>query len=209
VEVADVVNWANTEGATDIRNWIKKQSAPSVCKAAAPPEDLIPDEVKRNEIDNPKIAKPLTTGLAPVLKLFNCENNDGLLLYKGGRRFAGTLNGGKIAVSANQEFYSWPDTPDKRVLGGLRVILAREIFNQMLPPDNRLRTLKMDYLAALASLEIDNNPDILAGARNDIINNNNLGQTKYYPLGLLGAITEDLRLTELFRAASQEWSKRK
>jgi hypothetical protein len=41
--------------------------------------------------------------LAPVLKLFNCENNDGPFLYKGGRRFAGALELRALFRAASQE----------------------------------------------------------------------------------------------------------
>jgi hypothetical protein len=208
-KAADYVNWANAEGAIDVRNWIKKQPPPSVCKAVAPPENRIPDTVKRNLIDDPKLTKRLMDGLAPVLKLFNCENSDGLLLYKGSRNFAGTLEGGKIALTADKEYYSLPYESDRGKLGILRLILAREMFNQILPVESwrSRRALKLDCLAALASLELDNNPEILALSRNDIINNNT-GQTEYYPIGLLGGLDEYMGLSDLFVAVRREWDER-
>lgn len=212
VTVADIVNWANAEGASDVRNWIKKHPAPPICIAPAPPDDAIPDEVKRNEVDNAEIAQSLTDGLTPVLKLFGCEKYNGLILYKGTTKYAGTLKGGRIAVTADKAYYSTPFKPDEATLRILRIFLAREVFNQILP-DEKLgsgsRALKMDYLAALASLEIDNDAKILGQATLDVIHRANRQPSEYFPMSVYGGVTEHNLLPDLFAAIRQEWEKRK
>jgi len=212
VTVADIVNWANADGASDVRNWIKNHPAPPICIAPAPPDDAIPDEVKRNEVDNAEIAQSLTDGLTPVLKLFGCEKYNGLILYKGATKYAGTLKGGRIAVTADKAYYSKPFKPDEGTLRILRIFLAREVFNQILP-DEKLgsgsRALKMDYLAALASLEIDNDPKILGQATLDVIHRANRQPSEYFPMSVYGGVTEHNLLPDLFAAIRQEWEKRK
>jgi hypothetical protein len=67
----------------------------------------------------------------------------------------------------------------------------------------------MDYLAALASLEIDNDPKILGQATLDIIHRANRQPSEYFPMSVYGGVTEHNLLPDLFAAIRQEWEKRK
>jgi hypothetical protein len=179
--VADVVNWAHKTQAVRIRDWLKSQPAPSVCTAPAVNRDALPDEVRYHEVDDPKTKERLLNALDPVLKLVGCQNAQGIVLYKGQNVYAFNLGNGQIAITPGALYFTNPP-PDERVfhpLAELRIFLALEVFGQIVPvekpgpglneADMRLRQeLKLNYLAALASLAIDRDPTILDRAALDI-----------------------------------------
>lgn len=174
--VDDVVKWARSSQAARIRSWLQKQSSPPVC--TAPPADpaSLPDEVRYHEVDDPKVKGRLLNAIDPVLKLVGCSDARGVSLYDGSRVYAFNLGDGRIAITPGRLY---PDgTPtDEQIFhpsAELRIFLAREVFRQIVPlekpgpglneADMRLREeLKLDYLAAVASLAVDHDPAILDG----------------------------------------------
>jgi hypothetical protein len=179
--VADVVNWAHKAQAGRIRDWLKSQPAPPVCKATAADRAALPDEVRYHEVGDPKVEERLRSALEPVLKLVGCTGTQGLVLYRGQNIYAFSLDHGQIAITPGALYFTDPP-PDERIihtLAELRIFLALEVFGQIVPvekpgpglneADMRLRQeLKLDYLAALTSLEIDRDPAILERAAQDI-----------------------------------------
>ena len=179
--VEDVVKWANEAGAATIKSWLQKQSQPAVCTASAIDRATLPDEVKYHDVDDPKAKERLLSALDPVLKLVGCSNKQGILLYKGSNVYSGNLDGGQIAITPGDSYFigSPPDEKIFHALAELRIFLAREVFRQMIPvekpnaglndADMRLRCdLKLNYLAGLASLAIDHDPNILDRVALDI-----------------------------------------
>jgi len=179
--VEDVVKWAHEADLKKLQVWVKSQSSPAICKASAIDRSKLPDEVKYHDVDDSSTRAKLTIALQPVLKLVGCVNTDGLVLYRGLNMYAGNLDGGWIAVTPGESYFTGTP-PDERIfheLGKLRIFFAREVFRQIVPIDppsaalNQAdmllrRDLKLDYLAGLASLEIDRGPDILDRAALDL-----------------------------------------
>ncbi len=172
--VEDVVNWARDAGASSLRSWLEKQPSPSICKAPLVDRATLPDEVRYHDVDDPKVRERLLSALDPVLKLVGCPNTQGVVLYQGLNVYAGSLDGGQIAITpGGLDFASSPsDEKIFHALAELRIFLAREIFRQMVPvekPNAGLnetdmllrRELKLTYLAVIASLMIDQDSTIL------------------------------------------------
>lgn len=179
--VTDVVNWAHKAQAGRIRDWLKSQPQPPVCKATAVDRAALPDEVRYHEVGAPKVEERLRNALDPVLKLVGCTGTQGLVLYRGQNIYAFSLDHDQIAITPGALYFIDPP-PDESIfhtLAELRVFLAREVFRQIVllekpgaglnEADMKLRAeLKIDYLAALVSLEIDHDPGILDRAAQDI-----------------------------------------
>ena len=179
--IEDVVNWVHKAQAAQIKNWLKSQPAPPICRASAVDRASLPDEVRYHEIGDPKIEERLRSALEPVLKLAGCSNAQGLVLYKGQNVYAFSLDNGQIAITPGALYFTSPPSDERIIhtLAELRIFLAREVFRQIVPlekpgaglneADMRLRQeLKLDYLAALTSLEIDRDPAILDRVALDI-----------------------------------------
>jgi hypothetical protein len=172
--VEDVVKWARDAGASSLKNWLAKQPSPAICKAPLVDRATLPDEVKYHDVDDPKVRERLLSALDPVLKLVGCPNTQGVVLYKGLNVYAGHLDGGQVAITPGGLYFAG-SPPDEKIfheLAELRIFLAREIFRQMVPiekPNAGLnetdmllrRELKLNYLAGIASLTIDQDPVIL------------------------------------------------
>lgn len=179
--VEDVVNWAHQSGAVSIRDWLKGQSPPPVCKAATIDRSTLPDEVRYHDVDDPKARERLMTALDPVLTMVGCSKVQGIVLYKGSNVYAGNLDGGQIAITPGDLYFagSPPNEGIFHSLAELRIFLAREIFRPIIPiekPGEGLnegdmtlrRELKLNYLAGLVSLTIDKDPAILDNVALDI-----------------------------------------
>lgn len=137
--------------------------------------------MKYHDVEDPRTREELIDSLKPVLALVGCQNTQGVILYKGSNIYAGNLEDGHIAITPGSLYFAGAP-PDERVfheLAKLRIFLAREIFRQLVRPeplaaghnnaDMVLRyELKLSYLAALASLTIDKNPNVLDRAALDI-----------------------------------------
>jgi hypothetical protein len=172
--VEDVVKWARDVGASNLKGWVEKQSAPAICKAPSVDRATLPDEVRYHDVDDPKVRERLLSALDPVLKLVGCSNTQGVVLYKGLNVYAGHLDGGQVAITPGGLYFAG-SPPDEKIfheLAQLRIFLAREIFRQIVPvekPNAGLnetdmllrRELKLTYLAGIASLTIDQDPVIL------------------------------------------------
>lgn len=212
--VDDVVNWAHHNGVASIKDWLQKQSRPPICNAPAVDRNSLPDEVKYHDVDDPKVKELLTNALEPVLKFVGCTNSQGVVLYKGENVYAGSLDGGLIAITPGALYFtgSPPDESIFHNLAELRIFLAREIFRQMVvveaPPeglnqaDMLLRhELKLNYLAGLVSLSIDKDPTILDRVALDI---DLYGRPPGAPSVTQGA--PDLRqIQHVFGAAKQDY----
>jgi hypothetical protein len=174
--VDDVVKWARGSQAARIRSWLQKQAPPLVCTMS--PADLasLPDEVRYHEVDDPKVKERLLNAIDPVLKLVGCSDARGVSLYDDSRVYAFNLGDGRIAITPGHLYYDGTSA-DEQIFHSsaeLRIFLAREVFRQLVPlekpgpglneADMRLREeLKLDYLAAIASLAVDHDPAILDG----------------------------------------------
>ncbi|MEA2206545.1 MAG: hypothetical protein QOE77_3321 [Blastocatellia bacterium] len=172
--VADVVKWAHEANSRKLQDWLKSQPSPAVCTVPAIDRNKLPDEVRYHDVDDSSTRAKLTIALQPVLKLVGCTNTNGVVLYRGLNMYAGSIDGGWIAITSGESYFT-AAAPDERIfheLGKLRIFFAREVFRQIVPidaPDTTLnqadmllrRDLKLSYLAALASLEIDRDPAIL------------------------------------------------
>jgi hypothetical protein len=172
--VADVVKWAHEANSKKLQVWLKSQPSPAVCKVPAIDRNKLPDEVRYHDVEDQATKEKLTFALQPILKLVGCPNADGIVLYRGLNMHAGNLDDGWIAITPG-EGYLVRTPPDESIfheLGKLRIFFAREVFRQIVPidaPDSTLnqadmllrRDLKLTYLAAFASLEIDRDPAIL------------------------------------------------
>lgn len=179
--VEDVVKWARDTGAQKLKSWLEKQSPPPICNAPSVERTSLPDEVKYHDVDDSKIKERLLSALEPVLKLVGCSNTQGVILYKGPNVYAGNLGGGQIAITPGALYFS-SAPPDERIfhnLAELRIFLAREIFRQMVPREKPgaglneadmllRRDLKLNYLAAITSLSLDNDPAMLDGVALDL-----------------------------------------
>lgn len=179
--VEDVVNWAHNTGAASIKQWLQEKYPPRICNT--PPIDpaKLPDAVRYHAVDDPETRERLKSALQPVLTFFGCQNTNGIVVYQGSNIYAGNLNDGQIAITPGGLYFAG-SPPDENVfheLAKLRIFLAREIFRQIVTPepstaelnnaDIALRhELKLNYLAALASLTIDKNPKVLDPAALDI-----------------------------------------
>jgi hypothetical protein len=121
------------------------------------------------------------SALDPLLKLVGCSNTQGVVVYEGLNVYAGSLDGGQIAITPRASYFagSPPDEKIFHALAELRIFLAREIFRQMTPlekPNVGLnetdmllrRELKLHYLTGMASLTIDHDPAILYGVALDL-----------------------------------------
>jgi hypothetical protein len=151
--------------------------------------------------------------LEPVLKLVGCLNSQGVVLYKGQNVYAGSLDGGLIAITPGALYFtgSPPDESIFHNLAELRIFFAREIFRQMIvvetpreglnQADMMLRhELKLNYLAGLVSLSIDKDPTILDRVALDI---DLYGKPPGIPSGNQGS--PDLRqIRDVFGAAKQD-----
>lgn len=214
--VADMLRWAHQAGASNLRSWFEKQPPPAVCKAPAVDRNQLPDEVKYHDVDDPKARERLLAGLDPVLKLIGCSNKDGIVLYKGDDIYAGSLDGGQIAITPGGLYFAG-SPPNENIfhdLTKLRIFLAREIFRQMVPlekPDSDLnqadmalrRELKLDYLAALVDLTVDKDPAVFDAAGLDLA-------TYGKPIGIVSGMqgTPSLQqIQDAFGAAKQEYQK--
>jgi len=179
--VQDVVTWAHQSGADKLTAWFQKQAAPPVCKVGQTDRATLPDEIKYHDVDDVNQRDRVLAGLEPVMKLIGCSNKDGLVLYKGLSIYASSLPDGHIAITPGSS-YLVSSVPQENIfhdLAKLRIVLAREIFRQMIPiekPSNGLndadmllqRELKLDYLAATVSLETDKDSSIFDAAALDI-----------------------------------------
>ena len=88
----------------------------------------MPDELKYHDVDDSSTKAKITIALLPVLKLVGCANTDGLVLYRGLNMYAGNLDGGWIAVTPGESYFTGAP-PDERIfheLGKLRIFFARE-----------------------------------------------------------------------------------
>jgi len=214
--VEDVVKWARDVGASSLKNWVGKQPAPAVCKASAVDRATLPDEVKYHDVDDPKVRERLLSALEPVLKLVGCSNTQGIVLYKGLSVYAGHLDSGQIAITPGNS-YLVGSPPDERIfhsLAELRIFLGREVFRQMVPvekPTSGLneidmllrRELKLNYLAGIASLTIDQNPEVLGRAALDL----DLYAT---PAGVMSGtqgVPSMNQIQDVFGAAKQDYGK--
>jgi Domain of unknown function (DUF4878) len=212
--IEDVVNWAHQSGANSIKDWSQKQSAPAICKAAAVDRNTLPDEVRYHDVDDPKTNERLVNALMPLITLVGCQTAQGIVLYKGPNIYAGNLDGGQIAITPGISYFSGspPDESIFHELAKLRIFFAREVFRQMIPvetpsqgfneADMRLRReLKLDYLAALASLAIDKDPKILDAVALDI-------DLYGKPVGIISGTqgTPSLQqIQDIFGAAKQDY----
>jgi hypothetical protein len=212
--VEDVVKWAREAGTSDIRSWFEKRPAPAICKAPPIDRNTLPDEVKYHDVDDAKARERLLSALDPVLKLIACSNREGVVLYKGLNVYAGTLDGGQIAITPGGLYFAG-SPPDERIfheLANLRILLAREVFRQIIrldkpnvelnEADMRLRRdLKLNYLAGLVSLTIDKDPTIFDAAALDIA-------TYAKPVGVVSGTqgTPSLQqIQDIFGAAKQDY----
>jgi len=212
--VDDVVNWVREKGVASIKDWLQKQARPPICNAPAVDRNSLPDEVRYHDVDDPKVKELLTNALEPVLKFVGCTNSQGVVLYKGQNVYAGSLDGGLIAITPGANYFtgSPPNESIFHNLAELRIFLAREIFRQMIfveTPSDGLnqadmmlrRELKLNYLAGLVSLTIDKDPTILDRAALDI---DLFGRPPGIPSGTQGA--PDLRqIQHVFGAAKQDY----
>src|SRR6266404_1125730 len=131
--VADVVNWAREAGVANIKSWSEKQPVPAICKAPPIDRNTLPDEIKYHEVDDAKTRERLLNAFDPVLKLIACSNKEGVVLYKGLNVYAGSLDGGQIAITPGGLYFAAPDESIFHELAKLRIFLAREIFRQIVP----------------------------------------------------------------------------
>jgi hypothetical protein len=177
----DVVKWAHEAGATDLKSWFQRQPAPAICRVGKIDRTTLPDEVRYHDVDDAKVRERLVNGLEPMINLIACSNNDGVVLYKGLRIYAGDLQDGHVAITPGAGYFgsSPPEESIFHELAKLRIFLAREIFRQMIAvekPQNGSndadmmlqRELKLNYLAAKVSLAIDKDPSIFDAAALDV-----------------------------------------
>jgi hypothetical protein len=211
--VEDVVKWARDTGASELKNWLEKQSLPPVCSAPSVDRNSLPDEVKYHDVDDPKTKKRLISALEPVLKLVGCSNSQGVVLYKGPNVYAGNLAGGQIAITPGSLYFigSPPDESIFHDLAELRIFLAREVFRRIVPieqpnaglneADTLLRhDLKLNYLAAVTSLSLDHDPAILDRVVLDL-------DLYAKPVGILSGtqgVPSSQQIQDVFGAAKQD-----
>jgi hypothetical protein len=124
--VEDVVKWAHENGATSIKTWLQKQSTPPICAAPAVDRTTLPDEVKYHDVDDPKARERLMTALDPVLTMVGCPKAQGVVLSKGPNVYAGSLDGGQIAITPGDLYFagSPPDESIFHKLAELRIFLS-------------------------------------------------------------------------------------
>jgi len=216
------VTWARRERAAELQGWLRRQQSPPVCRAGAADQGSLPDAVRYHLVDDPEKRRQLLAGLEPVLRLAGCPDAQGLVLYKGQSISAFSLTGNQIAVTPGAPYFSPNYTPDERIfhtLGILRLFLAREVFRQIVPVeepsagltagDVRMRhDLKVDYLAAMASLAVDNNPEILERAALDIDLYGNPKNAEDYSTGHVRSYPSLQQIKDVFGAARQDFKQR-
>jgi hypothetical protein len=177
----DVVKWAHDAGATDLKSWFRRQPAPAICKAGEIDRSTLPDEIRYHDVDDAKARERLVTGLEPVIKLIACSNNEGVVLYKGLTIYAGNLQDGHVAITPGAAYFGSapPEESIFHEIAKLRIVLAREIFRQMIAVEKPQsgsndadmmlqRELKLNYLAAMVSLAVDKDPSIFDAAALDL-----------------------------------------
>ena len=219
--VEAAVAWARREQAARLAGWLRRQPPPPICRAGAPDQSALPDSVRYHTVEDERARGQLLAGLAPVLRLVGCPDALGLVLYEGQTVSAFNLPGNQIAVTPDASYFSRHGAPDERTfrtLGILRVFLAREVFRQMIPveqpsdglsrSDMRLRhELKVNYLAAIASLSIDNDPAILDRAVLDVSLSGNPRTAEAYLSGRTQSEPTLQQIKGVFGAARQDFAR--
>jgi hypothetical protein len=184
-------------------------------------QTTLPDAVRYHLLDDSEKRRQILAGLEPVLLLVGCSDAQGLVLYKGQSIAAFSLPGNQIAITPDASYFSPSYTPDEHIfhpLGILRLFLAREIFKQLIPvgePSNgltvgdmRLRQeLKINYLAAIASLSIDNDPQILERAALDVSLYDNPKNVEDYTSGRTQSEPSLQQIQNVFGAAKQDFKR--
>jgi cold shock protein len=213
------VTWARGEKAAQLQSWLRRHSPPRVCKANAVDQTSLPDTIRYHLLDDSEKRRQIIAGLEPVLRLVGCSHAQGLALYKGQSTAAFSLPSNQIAITPDASYFSSSYTPDEHIfhpLGILRIFLAREIFKQLIPVeepgaglsvgDMRLRhDLKADYLASVASLTLDNDPEILERAALDIDLYGNPKTVDDYTTGRVHSYPSLQQIKDVFGAARQDF----
>lgn len=216
--VEAAVTWARREQTSQLQNWLRRQPSPPVCRASPVDQSSLPDAVRYHLVDDAEKRRQLLAGLEPIFRLVGCSNAQGLVLYKGQSTAAFSLPGNRIAITPDASYFSPSYMPDERIfhtLGSLRLFLAREIFKQLIPVedlgggltvgDMRLRQeLKVDYLAAVASLTVDNDPQILEQAALDVSLYGNPKTVEDYTSGRTQSEPTLQQIQDVFGAARQD-----
>ena len=217
--VEATVAWARGEQAAQLQSWLQRHQPPPVCSAVATDQSTLPDSVRYHTVEDERVRRQLVAGLEPVLRLVGCPDVQGLVLYKGQTVSASNLPNNQIAITPDASYFSRHGAPNERIfrtLGILRVFLAREVFKQMIPVeqpgegltlgDMRLRhELKVNYMAAIASLTIDNDSEILNRAALDISLNGNSKTVEDYTTGRTRSEPTLQQIQDVFGAARQDF----
>lgn len=216
--VGAAVTWARREHAAELQSWLRRQQPPAVCRADAAEQASLPDAVRYHLVDDPEKRRELLAGLEPVLRLAGCPGAQGLVLYKGQSTAAFSLPGGRIAITPDALYFSSypPDEHIFHTLGILRLFLAREVFKQIVPVeepgggltagDTRMRQeLKVNYLAAAASLTVDKSPEILERAALAIDLYGNAKNAEDYTSGRVRSYPSLRQIKDVFGAARQDF----
>jgi cold shock protein len=218
--VGAAVTWARRERAAELQSWLRRQPPPAVCRADAADQSSLPDAVRYHLVDDPEKRRQLLAGLEPVLRLAGCPGTQGLVLYKGQSAAAFSLPGSQIAITPDSSYFSSypPDEHIFHTLGILRLFLAREVFKQIVPVeepgggltagDARMRQeLKVDYLAAAASLTVDKSPEILERTALDIDLYGNSKSAEDYTSGRVRSYPSLQQIQDVFGAARQDFKR--
>ena len=219
--VESAVTWARQEQVAQLQSWLRRRSSPPVCRANAVDQSSLPDAIRYHLVDDAEKKRQLLSGLEPLLRLVGCSDAQGLVLYKGQNMAALNLSGNQIAITPDASYFSASYTPDERIfhtLGILRLFLAREIFKQLIPvgePGNGLtvgdmrlrRELEVNYLAAIASLSVDNDPQILERAALDVSLYGNPKNAEDYTSGRTQSEPSLQQIQDVFGAAKQDFKR--
>lgn len=217
--VEATVAWARREQTARLQSWLRRHQPPPVCSAVATDQSILPDSVRYHTVEDERVRRQLLAGLEPVLRLVGCPGVQGLVLYEGQTVSASNLPNNQIAITPDASYFSRHGAPDERIfrtLGILRVFLAREVFKQMIPVeqpgdgltlgDMRLRhELKVNYLAAIASLTIDDDPEILDRAALEISLYGNSKTVEDYTTGRTRSEPTLQQIQDVFGAARQDF----
>lgn len=217
--VGAVVAWARREQASQLSQWLRKRPKPPACTARDGGKDVLPDEVRYHLVEDANVRQRILSGLEPVLPLVGCSDARGIVLYHGQTVSAFNLPNNQIAITPDASYFDPHYTPDEHIfytLGILRLFLAREIFDQMIPveqPSNGLtvgdmqlrRDLKVNYLAAITSLTVDRDPEILERAALDISLYGNSKTVEDYTTGRTRSAPTLQQIQDVFGAAKQDF----